>query len=106
VPLTLAAVPMPPGRAAVWIATARHDYILYEPSLPPPRQAWAVACQAGHMLAGHHGTPAGGDVAALFPDLDPAVVRAELPAAAAFTAAEIREAEVIAATLTACPGQP
>jgi hypothetical protein len=101
-PLTLVALPMPPGRPAMWIGTAGRDYILYEPSLPPSRQVWAVARQAGHMLAGHRGSTAGGAVAAgLFPGLDPAVVAAELPAPAAFTAAEVREAEALAAALVA-----
>lgn len=96
-PLILVAVPMPPGRLAMWIGTACCDYILYEPSLPPSQQVCAVACQAGHMLAGHRGSATGGDVAAsLFPGLDPAVVAAELPAPAAFTPAEVREAETLA----------
>jgi hypothetical protein len=99
-PLIVAAVPMPPGRPAMWIGTACCDYILYEPSLPPSRQVWAVACQAGHMLAGHRGNSAGEDVAAsLFPGLDPAVVTVELPAPAAFTTAEVQEAEALAAVL-------
>jgi hypothetical protein len=99
-PLALAAVPMPPGRPAMWIGTACCDYILYEPSLPPSQQAWAVACQAGHMLAGHRGSAARGDVtASLFPGIDPTVVAAELPAPAAFTPTEVREAEVLAAVL-------
>jgi hypothetical protein len=67
-PLTLVAAPMPSGRSAMWIGTTCPDYILYESSLPPSQQVWAVACQAGHMLADHHGRAAGGDVAAsLFP---------------------------------------
>jgi hypothetical protein len=101
-PLTLVAVPMPPGRPAMWIGTACCDYILYEPSLPPSQQVWAVACQAGHILAGHRGSATGGDVAAsLFPGLDSAVVAAELPAPAAFTPAEVREAETLAAMFIA-----
>jgi hypothetical protein len=101
-PLALLAVPMPTGRPAMCIGTACCDYILYEPSLPPSRQVWAVACQAGHMLAGHRGSATGGDVAAsLFPGLDPAVVAAELPAPAAFTSAEVQEAEMLAAMLVA-----
>ena len=86
----------------MWLGTACSDYILYESSLPPSQQVWAVACQAGHMLADHHGRAAGGDAAAsLFPDLDPAVVTAELPAPAAFTTAEVEEAEALAAMLVA-----
>jgi hypothetical protein len=99
-PLTLVAVPMPSGRSAMWIGTACCDYILYEPSLWLSQQVWAVACQAGHMLAGHRGSAVGGDViAALFPGLDAAVVTAELPVPAAFTTAEIQEAEALASVL-------
>jgi hypothetical protein len=101
-PLILVALPMPPGRPAVWIGVADRDYILYEPSLPSCQQVWAVAREAGHMLAGHRGSVAQGDVAAgLFPDLDPAVVGAELPAPAAFTATEVHEAEALATALVA-----
>jgi hypothetical protein len=86
----------------MWIRTACCDYIAYEPSLPPSQQVWAVARQAGHMLAGHRGSAAGGDATAgLFPGLDPAVVTAELPAPTAFTTAEVQEAETLAAALVA-----
>jgi CelD/BcsL family acetyltransferase involved in cellulose biosynthesis len=101
-PLILVAVSMPSGRPAMWIGTACCDYIAYEPSLPPSQQVWAVARQAGHMLADHRGSAAGGDAAAsLFPGLDPAVVATELPAPAAFTTAEAQEAETLAAMLVA-----
>ena len=101
-PLTLAAIPLPPGRHAVWIEAASRDYILYEPSLPLPQQVRAIAHQAGHMCAGHRGGASrGGVAAALFPDLDPAVVAAELPAPAAFTDAEELDAEAFAAALLA-----
>jgi hypothetical protein len=101
-PLTLTAIPLPPGRHAMWVETASRDYILYEPSLPLPRQVRVIAHQAGHMCAGHRGVASGGSVAAaLFPGLDPAVVAAELPAPAAFTDAEELDAEAFAAVLLA-----
>ena len=101
-PLALAAIPLPPGRYAIWVETANRDYILYEPSLPLPRQVRAIAHQAGHMCAGHRGVVSGDSVAAaLFPGLDPAAVAAELPAPAAFTDAEELDAEAFAAALLA-----
>jgi hypothetical protein len=101
-PLTLAAIPLPPGRYAVWVETASRDYIFYEPSIPPSWQVRAVAHQAGHMCAGHRGVVSGGSVAAtLFPGLDPAAVAAELPAPTAFTDAEELDAEAFAAALLA-----
>lgn len=101
-PLTLVAIPLPPGRYAAWVETATRDYILYQPSIPPSRQVRAVAHQAGHMCAGHRGIDSGDSVAAdLFPGLDPAAVAAELPAPAAFTDAEELDAEAFAATLLA-----
>lgn len=101
-PLTLAAIPLAPGRRAMWVETANRDYILYEPDLPLPWQIRAIAHQAGHMCAGHRGVASGGSVAAaLFPGLDPAVIAAELPAPADFTDAEELDAEAFAAALLA-----
>ena len=101
-PLTLAAIPLPPGRDAVWVETASRDFILYEPALPLPRQVRAIVHQAGHMCAGHRGIASGDRVApALFPGLDPAVVAAELPAPAAFTHAEELDAEAFTTALLA-----
>jgi hypothetical protein len=101
-PLILVPTVMPEDRRAMWIGAAGRDYILYERSLAPSRRAWEVARQAGHMLAGHRGAPAGGDAAtALFPALDRAVVAAELPAPAEFTPAEVGEAEALATALLA-----
>jgi hypothetical protein len=101
-PLMLAAIPLPTGRHAMWVETASRDYILYEPSLPLPRQVRAIAHQAGHMCADHRGVASGGSVtAALFPGLDPAVVAAELPAPTAFTDAEELDAEAFADVLLA-----
>lgn len=101
-PLTMVAIPLPPGRHAMWVETASRDYILYEPSIPLPWQVRAIAHQAGHMRAGHRGVASGGGLAAaLFPGLDPAVVAAELPAPAAFTDAEKLDAEEFAAVLLA-----
>jgi hypothetical protein len=106
-PLTLVAIPLPPGRHAMWVETASRDYILYEPSVPLPQQVRAIAHQAGHMCAGHRGVASGGGVAAaLFPGLDPAAVAAELQAAAAFTDAEELDAEAFAAVLLARIGLP
>ena len=101
-PLALAPVPLPPGRPAAWIATARRDYILYDPSAPEGRRLEAIAHQAGHMCAGHSGSAVAGEPGAgLFPGLDPAVVVAELPSPAAFTAAEEQEADAFTAALIA-----
>jgi hypothetical protein len=101
-PLTLTAIPLPPGRYAMWVETASRDYILYEPSLSLPGQVRAIAHQAGHMCAGHRVVASGGGVAAaLLPGLDPAVVAAELPVPAAFTGAEELDAEAFAAAVLA-----
>ena len=101
-PLALAPVPLPRGRPAAWIATARRDYILYDPSAPEARRLEAIVHQAGHMCAGHSGSAtAGKPGAGLFPGLDPAVVAAELPGPAAFTAAEEQEADTFTAALIA-----
>jgi hypothetical protein len=37
-PLTLAAVPLPSDRPALWVGTASHDYIVYEPTFLQSRQ--------------------------------------------------------------------
>lgn len=99
-PLTLAALHLPPGQLAVWVGTASCDYIFYDPSAAPRGQVRAIAHQVGHMCAGHHGATLPGNIASdLFPDLDPAVVAAELAAPAAFTGAQEQEAAVFASVL-------
>jgi hypothetical protein len=101
-PLALAAGRLAPGRAAAWIATATADFIVYDRDAPFPGQVRAIAHQVAHMLLGHRGSPDGRDAAgALFPDLDPAAVDADLGAPAAFTAAEEQDADALARSLLA-----
>jgi hypothetical protein len=101
-PLVLAAVPLPQGWRALWVGTSGGDFILYDPSLPPGLRLEGIAHQAGHMCAGHRGSAVAGEPGAgLFPGLDRAVVAAELPSPAAFTAAEEQEADAFTAALIA-----
>lgn len=101
-PFALAAGRLAPGRSAAWIGTATADFIVYDREEPFAGQIRAIVHQVAHMLLGHRGSPGGRDgVGALFPDLDPAAVAADLGAPAAFTTAEEQDADALARRLLA-----
>lgn len=87
------------GVCGLWIATGTTDLICYERDTTRPHQDHIILHELSHVLCHHYPvTTPGHDTSALFPDLDPAMVRAVL-GRAGYAAAEEREAETLASLI-------
>ena len=89
------------GVCGLWIATDTTDLICYERDTTRPHQDHIILHELSHVLCDHHplSVPGGGGHAtALFPDLDPAMVRAVL-GRAGYSSDEEREAETLASLI-------
>ncbi|GAB1510455.1 hypothetical protein [Actinophytocola sp. KF-1] len=84
------------GVCGLWIATDTTDLICYERDTTRPHQDHIILHELSHVLCDHH--PAGDHASALFPDLDPAMVRAVL-GRAGYSSDEEREAETLASLI-------
>jgi hypothetical protein len=72
VPMAIAAL----GVSGLWLASNDVDYIWYEQNTSAPHREHVILHELGHILCGHEQSESATDVlAALFPQLDPAVVR-------------------------------
>ncbi|MGK5627227.1 ImmA/IrrE family metallo-endopeptidase [Streptomyces sp. URMC 123] len=96
-------VPMPVRHASpcgLWVACETADIILYEPDTSPSHQEHIIAHELAHILCGHHGEGRMDDAGtrALFPDLDPQLVR-DMLGRTAYTDPQEREAEMIASLI-------
>ena len=88
------------GVCGLWIATDTTDLICYERDTTRPHQEHIVLHELAHVLCDHYpvSLPGEHDTTALFPDLDPAMVRAVL-GRAGYSSAEEREAETLASLI-------
>jgi hypothetical protein len=88
------------GVCGLWIATDTTDLICYERDTTRPHQDHIVLHELAHVLCDHYpvSLPGKHDTTALFPDLDPAMVRAVL-GRAGYSSAEEREAETLASMI-------
>jgi hypothetical protein len=86
------------GLSGLWLAGDEADYIWYEENTSVPHREHVIMHELGHILCGHgQSAPAGDALAALFPQLDPAVVRRMLARRHnAYTSRQEMEAEVFA----------
>ncbi|KOU53691.1 MULTISPECIES: hypothetical protein [Streptomyces] len=92
------------GVYGLWLATETDDHFFYESQTSPLHQEHIVLHEIGHMLFGHatHGGEGGttGWATALFPDLDPRLLRHAL-ARSNFSTRHEREAEIMASEIRA-----
>jgi hypothetical protein len=88
------------GVCGLWIATDTTDLICHERDTTPPHRDHIVLHELSHVLCDHYPVelPGTGLAQALFPDLDPAMVRAVL-GRAGYSTAEEREAETLASLI-------
>ncbi|MEU8891112.1 toxin [Streptomyces sp. NPDC048442] len=91
------------GPGGLWLACAGVDVILYDPDTSRSHQNHIVTHELAHILCEHRtaGTGAGTDdhsMHALFPDLDPELVRGML-GRSFYTDPQEREAEMIASLI-------
>jgi hypothetical protein len=84
------------GVCGLWIATDTTDLICYERDTTRPHQDHIILHELSHVLCDHYPVPVPGT--ALFPDLDPGMVRAVL-GRAGYTSDEEREAETLASLI-------
>jgi len=88
------------GVCGLWIATDTTDLICYERDTTRPHQDHIILHELSHVLCDHFPVSLQGNhhTQALFPDLDPAMVRAVL-GRAGYTTDEEREAETLASLI-------
>lgn len=88
------------GVCGLWIATDTTDLICYERDTTRPHQEHIILHELSHMLCDHFpvSLPGKPGTAGLFPDLDPAMVRAVL-GRAGYPSDEEREAETLASLI-------
>ena len=88
------------GVCGLWIATDTTDLICYERDTTRPHQDHIILHELSHVLCDHYPVTLPGEdrTSALFPDLDPAMVRAVL-GRAGYAAEEEREAETLASLI-------
>lgn len=88
------------GVCGLWIATDTTDLICYERDTTRPHQDHIILHELSHVLCDHFPVSLPGNLhtQALFPDLDPAMVRAVL-GRAGYTTDEEREAETLASLI-------
>ena len=88
------------GVCGLWIATDTTDLICYERDTTRPHQDHIILHELSHVLCDHYplSLPGKTDTTALFPDLDPTMVRAVL-GRAGYTTHEEREAETLASLI-------
>jgi hypothetical protein len=77
-PITLMSIHVPDGApSGLWIATARHDYIVYPDDADPQWKSAIICHEIAHMMLGHDPEPGTSDLAAIAasaaPNIDPAV---------------------------------
>jgi hypothetical protein len=96
-PIHLMPFPLPvPGPYGVWLATSRADHIVYQEQTTRPHQDHIILHELGHLIAGHPSDEDdGGLLRAMFPTIDPEVVRLMLRRTSYDTSQE-REAETVA----------
>lgn len=84
----------------LWIATDTTDLVCYESDTTRPHQDHIILHELSHVLCDHYPVALTGelDTRGLFPDLDPAMVRAVL-GRAGYTTDEEREAETLASLI-------
>jgi hypothetical protein len=88
-PIRLLPMRLPPaGPNGLWIAGAHRDYVVYESTTSRPHREHIVMHEIGHLICDHR-------AAAVFPHLDPGVIRAVL-ARTRYSTDEEQEAEMIA----------
>jgi len=107
-PIRLVPMPLHEARSCgVWLALPDADLIAYEENTSRMHQDHIVAHELSHLICGHSNTGASGesDTLQLFPDLDPAMVRALLQRSHYSTDQE-REAEVMASLLLRTLSRP
>jgi hypothetical protein len=76
-PIILTAHPFPvPGPFGIWLSTSRADHIMYQEQTTPPHQVHIILHEIGHMIADHRSDAEDDELLrALYPSLDPEVVR-------------------------------
>lgn len=84
------------GVCGLWIATDTSDLICYERDTTRPHQDHIILHELSHVLCDHYPVSLSGT--ALFPDLDPGMVRAVL-GRAGYSSDEEREAETLASLI-------
>lgn len=96
-PIRLVAHPLPmPGPFGVWTAGRDVDYILFQQETSKAHQDHIILHELGHILAGHDSDEQDDELLrAIYPDLDPEVVRRALRRTSYDTERE-REAETVA----------
>lgn len=88
----------------LWLGLPTADYVFYDPDTSPLHAEHIVLHEIAHMLCGHE-AGSGAPLAALFPDLDPALV-GRLLGRAAYTCEQEREAEMLASMIRTSHGRP
>ena len=100
-PIVLMAIPSRGTRpCGMWLALPDVDLLAYEASTNRMHQEHIIAHELAHVICGHSslGSSAAVDTVALFPDLDPALVRSML-GRGHYADAQEQEAEVMASLL-------
>ncbi|GAB1691999.1 hypothetical protein [Krasilnikovia sp. M28-CT-15] len=100
-PIRLIPLPLPEaGPCGIWLSLPEVDLIAYEAGTNRMHQDHIIAHELAHLICGHStvDTGRGPDTRALFPDLDPALVRAMLHRAH-YPDEQEQEAEVMASLL-------
>ncbi|GAB1640631.1 hypothetical protein [Krasilnikovia sp. MM14-A1259] len=107
-PIRLVSLPMPEaGPCGIWLSLPEVDLIAYEAGTHRMHQDHIIAHELAHLICGHSTVDnrPGLDTRALFPDLDPALVRALLHRAH-YPDAQEQEAEVMASLLLSRLSRP
>ncbi len=99
-PVVLRPIVTRSGPWGLWAAGPSADYIFYESDTSPLHQEHIILHELSHLICGHRPLPVTETqmLVGLFPDLSADTVRRIL-SRAAYTAAEEREAEVLASVL-------
>lgn len=99
-PMRLVPVAGLTGVCGLWIATDTTDLICYERDTTRPHQDHIILHELSHVLCDHFPVelPGTSQARALFPNLDPAMVRAVL-GRAGYSTDEEREAETLASLI-------
>lgn len=100
-PIQLCPMPMPADApSGMWVATRSADYICYETDTSALQQIHIVLHELGHVLLAHDAPSvlSAHTSRALFPDLDPALVRSMM-GRHHYTAVQEREAEITASLI-------
>jgi len=105
-PITLVPLPMPASYpCGMWVAAREEDLVFFDANTTEAHKEHIILHELGHMICCHRGSGVLDDASAraLFPNLDPEIVR-DMLARATYDDLQEQEAEVIAYLLAEAMG--